>query len=399
MDDAIRFGDRYLTLTLAIDRHIPGYVDAYMGPEDIRESVASRPLPAPDEMEDDLRWLQEQVPDGDPQRQRYLQTTLRAIGGTLRLLGGEEIDYLDEVALLYDIRPQLVDEVNFLDAHAALDGLLPGNGSLSDRMQARREYYQLAPENVPPLLALAQEATRLRTTELVELVPGESLEVKLTSNQPWSAYNWYMGNAHSLIEFNTDIPISALNILGTFAHEGYPGHHTEAQLKERNLYQERGYDEQAVMLLNSPASVIAEAIATTALELIFPGPSAEVWTHDVLLPAAGIVPRETAEESGAIEKVLKVLRYVMPNAAILYHTGRLDREATIDYVMTYALRTQRQAEQTFDFITYPLVRSYAFTYTEGYDLLAQAAGDDKSALFKRLLLEQVLPSELMELAN
>ena len=55
--------------------------------------------------------------------------------------------------------------------------------------------------------------------------------VKPDSGQPWSAYNWYRGKAQSLVEFNTDVPISMLNILGTMAHEGYPGHHTEGQLK------------------------------------------------------------------------------------------------------------------------------------------------------------------------
>jgi hypothetical protein len=399
MNDQISFGERYLALTLGIDRRFPGYIDAYIGPPELKEAVEAGPLPALEALEDDLRWLQEHVPDADPQRERYLRTSLRAMGGTLRLLRGEELDYLDEVALLYDIHPQLVDEGQFLAAHAALEGLLPGNGSLAERLQARRAHYELAPEKVAPLLALAQEATRQRTAELVELVPGESLEVTLTSDQPWSAYNWYQGNARSLIEFNTDIPISALAILGTFAHEGYPGHHTEAQLKERYLYQQRGYDEQAVALLNSPAAVIAEAIATTATEIIFPGTAAHQWTHGILLPAAGIAPRETAAESAAIEEAMKELRYVTANAALLHHTGQLDRTATIDYLLTYSLATPQRAEQMFDFITYPLGRSYAFTYTEGYDLLARAAGDDKPTLFRRLLLEQVTPSDLAELRN
>ena len=45
----------------------------------------------------------------------------------------------------------------------------------------------------------------------------------------------------SLIEFNTDIPKSALGLVPIFAHEGYPGHHTEAILKEQKLWRECGY--------------------------------------------------------------------------------------------------------------------------------------------------------------
>ncbi len=394
-----RFGARYLAVTLGIDRHHPGYVDAYIGPAAARAAVESGPLPSLDELWDDLRWLQDNVPGADPQRERYLRTTLRSIEGTLRLLQGEEMDYLDEVALLFDIRPQPVDEALFLEAHATLDRLLPGDGPLAARMKGWRDHYDLPPDRVLPALELAREATRERTAALVELVPGEDLEIRLTNNHPWSAYNWYRGNGQSLIEVNTDIPVNALNVLVTMAHEGYPGHHTEAQLKERTLWQERGYAEQAVALLNSPAAVIAEGIATTAEEIIFPGQSSHDWVQEVLLPAVGIAPRETAAERAAIALARKALDDVMGNAAILYHTGRLGRDGTIDYIMTYTLSTPQRAAQTFDFLSEPLGRSYVFTYTEGYDLLEKAAGGDKTGLFRRLLVEQVLPSDLAEWGN
>jgi hypothetical protein len=394
MDQHSSFNRRYFELTLGIERHFPGYVDAYIGPPEVRAAVEGAPVRSVEELEGDLRWLDAYVPDAEPRRERYLRATLRAIGGTLRLLRGEELDYLDEVAVLYDIEPQPVDEAVFLEAHAVLDELLPGDGELPARMEAWRAYYELPEEKVLPLAELARAATRERTAGFVALAPGEGLEVRLTENQPWSAYNWYLGNGRSLIEFNTDLPVNALFILGIFAHEGYPGHHTEAQLKERLLWQERGYGEQAVALLASPAAVIAEGIATTAVEMVFPGETAQAWVQEVLLPAAGIEPRETAAERTAIEKATKALRYTSGNAAYLYHTGKLDREATIEYLMTYALSTRRRAEQSFDFVSNRLYRGYIFTYTEGYDLLERAGTDDKPGLFKRLLTEQVLPSEL-----
>lgn len=400
MDDTTDlFGEKYIALALGIDRHLPGYVDAYIGPAEARITAESAPAPKLGELWDDLRWLQDHVPDADPQRERFLSMTLRSIEGTLRLLQGEEMDYLDEVALLFDVHPQPVDEGVFLEAHTVLDRLLPGDDSLAARMKVWRDHYELSPDRVLPSLELAREATRERTATLLALVPGEDLEIRLTNNHPWSAYNWYRGNAQSLIEVNTDVPVNALHVLVTMAHEGYPGHHTEAQLKERTLWQERGYAEQAVALLNSPAAVIAEGIATTAEEIIFPGESGHAWNQEVLLPAAGISPRETAAERAAIDRATKVLRYTMGNAAILYHTGKLDRDDTIDYIMTYALSTPQRAAQTFDFLSERLGRSYVFTYTEGYDLLEKAAQGDRTSLFKRLLVEQVLPSELAQLGN
>lgn len=388
------FDRNYLALALHLDRHVPGYVDAYIGPPEIKIGVETAEKKTPTALREDLNWLQDNIPTAEPQRQRYLEATLRAVEGTLRLLAGESMGYLEEVAWLYDVRPQLVDETHFKEAHAHLDSLLPGEGSVAERMQAWREHYELDTGRLLPLLELARLVTRERTAALVALVPGEDMEVQLTSNQPWGAYNWFLGNAQSLIEFNTDVPVNALNILSTFAHEGYPGHHTEHQLKERHLYQEQGYGEQAVFLLHSPAAVIAEGIATTAIEMIFPGDEAQQWTHDTLLPAAGIEPLQSAAELAALRDALHALRYVSGNAALLHHTGRLDREETIDYIMSYGLTSRARAEKGCEFITNPLFRSYIFTYTQGYDLIAHAAGEDKAGLFQKLLQGQILPSQL-----
>jgi hypothetical protein len=90
----------------------------------------------------------------------------------------------------------------------------------------------------------------------------------------------------------------------------------------------------------------------------------------------------------------RALRYVSANAALFYHTGRFSADETRDYIATYALSTPERAAKSFSFIANPLYRSYIFTYTAGYDLLAEAGGGDKMPVFTRLLTEQVLPSAL-----
>jgi hypothetical protein len=291
----------------------------------------------------------------------------------------------------------LVAEEEMLAAHRELDTLLPGTGSLAERMISRRKKFEIKTEQILPLLDLARVETRSRTAELITLPEDESVEITLTSNQPWTAYNWYKGNGRSQIEFNTDIPTNALALLDIFAHEGYPGHHTEAVLKERLLYWEKGWGEHAVRLLNAPEAVIAEGIATTALEIIFPNDSSFEWANQNILPAAGIEP-EPVELTIRLDKFGNLLRHVMGNAAILYHTGQLNREQIVDYYQTYALVNRARAEKSFDFISDPLFRAYTFTYTMGYDLIAEAAnGGDKKPIFLRLLTDGVLPSEIGKL--
>ncbi len=389
------YGRSYLTLTLEINKHIDGYIDAYYGPDELKAAVEATPKQEPAALLDDVAALQASIPGDDPTRQAYLTAELRAIECTVRILNGEKFNYLDEVNRLYDISPQPVDKSRFTVAHNELDTLLPGSGPITDRLAARRKLYELAKEQILPLLELARAEAHQRTAALFDLTGDNGFEVKLAENQPWGAYNWYLGNGRSLIEFNTDIPVSALWLISTFAHEGYPGHHTEAMLKERLLYHGKGYAEQAVALLNSPAAVISEAIATTASEIIFPDGSEYDWTVEVILPAAGIDTGETADHLRRIADAGNTLRYVSGNAAIQYHTGQLSKEQTIDYIQTYALATPERAEKSFSFLKHPLYGSYLFTYTEGYDLIAQAVENgDKLPLFRRLLTEQILPSQL-----
>ncbi len=290
------YGRSYLTLTLEINKHIEGYVDAYYGPDELKAAAEAAPKREPVALLDDVAALQASIPSDDPARQAYLQAELRAIECSVRMLNGETFDYLEEVNRLYDISPQLVDESKFTAASAELDTLLPGSGSIADRLTARRKQYELEKEQVLPLLELARQETRQRTTDLFDLSDDNGFEIKLVENQPWGAYNWYLGNGRSLIEFNTDVPVSAPWLISTFAHEGYPGHHTEHILKERLIYRDKGYAEQATALLHSPAAVISEGIAVTAVEILFPDGSHHDWNNEVLLPEAGIENGETSEQ-------------------------------------------------------------------------------------------------------
>ncbi len=394
------FGRDYLRLTLEIDKHIDGFIDAYYGPEELKAEVADSPKLDPAELVEMVAALREAIPAEDANRAAYVKASLRALDCTTRMLNGESFDYLDEVNRIYDISPQPVDEQQFTDAHSVLDSLLPGSGSIAERLQARRELYQIDTEKALSLLELTRAETRQRTLAFIDLPEDNGVEIRLASDQPWGAYNWYLGRGKSLIEFNTDIPLNVLGLLSTFAHEGYPGHHTESMLKEQTIYHEKGYGEQAAMLLHSPAAVIAEAIATQAVGFIFPDGEQYRWNTEVMLPAAGIEPVDSAEEMADIAKAASALRYVTGNAAIQYHTGALTKEQTLEYVQTYALSTPERAAKSFSFFTHPLYRSYIFTYTQGYDLIDAAAEKvDKTTLFKRLLTEQILPSDLEKMAT
>ena len=396
------FGTSYLRMSLEINKHFDGYVDAYFGPSELRARVESEDKKSPPAMLDDLARLRELTPTDDSARQAYLTAILRAMDCTLRILNGEEFDYLDEVNRLFDISPQLMDEEKFTEAQKELDTLLPGSGSIAKRLEMWRKQYTIPNDKLLDLLELAHNETRMRTRAFVDLIENEAIEVSLTNDQPWLAYNWYNGNAHSRIEFNTDLPISALDLAELFAHEAYPGHHTEHQIKEKYLYCDKDLVELATMILHSPKSVLSEGIAMTAIEIIFPDDSQYDWISEVLIPAAGLPDISGKELRHIINACKKNLFYfggisfnVIDNAAIKYHSGELNKEQTIDYYRTYGLATKETARKTFGFLAHPMYRAYVLTYTHGYNLIEQVAnGKDKRPLFKRLLSEEMLPSQL-----
>lgn len=398
------FDTQFFRLTLELDKHIDGYIDAYGLLADLKTAVSAAPKRSPAHLRDDVARLEGLLPQDDPARLAYLTAVLRAMRCSIAIIAGEKVAYLDEVAQIYDIAPTLVDENEFEREHKELDLLLPGSGTIPERLETRRRRYNLPNNKVLPLLELARNETRQRTIAYLQaqfgsrytLPENEDVAITLTNDQPWSAYNWYKGNGRSLIEFNTDIPVSALGVLSTFAHEGYPGHHTEGALKEKYLLRERGYAEQAVALLHSPSAVIAEGIATTAVDIIFPNDTQYNWLVEVLLPAAGMQTGETADDMRQLAAAHKYGRYVSGNAAILYHTGKLTSDEAVEYIQTYGLSSRPRAVQSFRFLTHPLFRSYTFTYTQGRALLLQAAAANNNldVLFGRLLTEQILPSQL-----
>jgi hypothetical protein len=396
------FGKAYLSISLEINKHLEGYVDAYYGPADLKAEIESGEKKSLQNLTDDLAHLRDLIPTDNPSRHSYLTAIMRAMDCTLRTLNGEEFEYLDEVYRIFDINPEPKEENDFIKAHKELDTLLPSSGNLGDRLELWRKQYTIPNEKLIELLDITHNETRKRTQEFVDLMEDEAVEVTLTSGQPWSAYNWYKGNARSQIDFNTDIPVSALDLVELFAHEAYPGHHTELQIKEKLLYHDKLFAEQAVMILHSPTSVVSEGIAMTAAEIIFPNDSHYDWTAEVLLPAADL-PVTSGDELRRINGACRKLLFyyggfafnVLDNAALKYHSGEFNEEQTIDYYRTYGLVTEESAKKVFDFLAYPMYRAYVQSYTQGYNLIDQAAhGKDKKTLFKRLLTEEMLPSNL-----
>jgi len=393
------FGEQFVRLTLAIDEHLPGYVDAYFGPKEWKIESKQAGIVSLPNLTDRVNRLAADISqeDGlDPQRRDYLARHVTAMQMSLRLLSGEKVSLADEAEAIYDIRPEWKDESNFEEAHKLLEEALPPGGSLRERMLDWKRSLEIPVEKVKELLPIVIKKLQMLTHQKFKLPDDESFTVEFVSDQPWLAYNWYLGNSKSRIEINTDLPLRVSFIPGLMAHEGYPGHHTDLSIKEKKLVDELKYYEFTVNLLNAPSAVMAEGIATSARETLFTDEELEQWFRNEILPYAGMSHIDPKRMT-AVNNASRKMGGVSGNAAFMLHDQRKGEEEIIQYLQRYDLSSEQEARQTIRFNSDPLNRSYTFTYDVGYDLLEELfRGVDRDHYFRRLIEEPVTPSQVRE---
>ena len=149
-----------------------------------------------------------------------------------------------------------------------LDALLPSGASLHERLEARDKRMTIAPDLVLGLLEWVVDQLRAQCAPVFSIPEGDSLELSVVTNEPWSAYNWYEGGQRSRIEFNTDQPTRAHSLVAILGHEAFPGHHLEHASKEQRLVTEQGRVEASIQLINTPEAYISEGLAEVGPKLL-----------------------------------------------------------------------------------------------------------------------------------
>jgi len=394
---------RYLTLGLALGRHVDGLVDAYYGPPEAAAAAAEGEPVAPAVLADSARRLLADLDAGvalddeagatgdgaDGSRRRWLSAQVRGLHTTARRLAGEAIAYPDEVESCYGVRPHPYPEDEFAAAHARLAEALPGTGPLPERYVAWRESHAVAPDTLRVALDSLTEDLRARTGTLFGLPEGEHVDFELVTDRPWSGFNYYLGGLRSRVAINTDLPVLSTSLAHLVAHEAYPGHHTEHTRKEAGLVRARRWMEETIFLVGTPQCLLAEGLADLGLEVVMgTRPEAAVAAHLVPL---GI--RYDAEVIAALAEAGEALANVRANAAWLLHVDDVDLDDVVAYLERWALLSRPRAQKAVEFLHDDTWRAYMTCYIEGLPLCRRFTAGDP-ARFSRLLTEQLLPADL-----
>lgn len=393
----------YVRQTLEIGEHDPGFVDAYYGPPEYLAAAKAglRNITQLRAATEALLMRLETLRLGDPldeRRRSFLRGQLIAERTRLRMLAGEKSSFIQEARGLFGAVPDIKPLSAYSPVLARIAVLVPGNGSLADRVDAYEDRFNIPGSRIKPVMQAAIAECRRRTLKHISLPANERFELELVTGKPWGGYNYYQGDAHSKIEINTDLPIRIGRAIDLGCHEGYPGHHVYNALLEKNLARERGWAEFSVYPLYSPESLIAEGSANYGIELAFPDDEQGTFERAILYPLAGL-PAAEADRYLALAKARRDLAGVRFTIVADYLDGKIDRTQAVQLTQQYQLESKARAEKSMEFAD--RYRSYIINYGLGLDMVrayVEAAGLTQQVRWnrmERLLSEPTTPADLL----
>ncbi|MBI5472236.1 MAG: hypothetical protein HY961_07815 [Ignavibacteriae bacterium] len=401
--------ETYVKLVLAVGQHDADYVDAFHGPEEWLRAAKAKKMSLQEIREqanDTLERLRSCTPQATSEqlrlRYQYLSKQLESLVARVDMLEGKRFTFDEESRALYDAVAPKYSEQHFKSVLDELAARLPGDGSVQSRYEAFKNGFIIPKVKLDAVFAAAINECRKQTKRRISLPDHESFVVEYVTNKAWSGYNWFKGNAHSLIQMNTDLPIYIDRAVDLAAHEGYPGHHVYNTLLEENLLKKNGWIEFSVYALFSPQSLIAEGTANYGIEVVFTPKERIAFERDVLFPLAGLDASQV-ELYYDIHVLLIKLAYAGNEAARGYLDGSMSKDEAIQWLMNYALYSRERATQRIKF--FENYRSYVINYNLGQDMVkryieeirgASMDSDKRWKEFTELISSPRLPSNLAE---
>jgi len=389
-----RAAESYVKLVLAVGRHDSSFVDAYYGPKNWKDEASlGKPVPLSDLRLRTQRLLEQvEWAPGSPRR-AFLAKQLVATDAFLRRLGGEKLGLAEEARLLYDIALPEVSLEGLAEARRKIEALLPGPGSLEDRVAALKAKFRVPSDRLPEVCQAALAETKRRTAALLELPKGERFRLEFVKNKPWGGYNWYEGKRSSLIQVNTDLPMALDRVMPLLAHEGYPGHHVYNTLLETQLVEGKHWVEYTIYPLHSPQSLIAEGTAEAALDVIMTDGEQRLFLKKVLAPLAGLDVSELDAYLDLQKALGELSRARLHATRLQLDEGRPEAEVEA-FLVKEGLMGPDRARKALEFSR--VNRAYVYTYEVGKSLVEAwiGSGPDRQKRFVDLLSRPVTPSEI-----
>jgi len=384
-----KLADRYVQLVLDVGTRDPGYVDMVYGlpaRQRNRRQVDLRELARQADALTDA--LQRNGASGvEADRQAFLRTQVTAVKFRIEQLQGRRTGFDQEALIVAGFTAPTIDERSVAPLLAALDRRLPGAGPLAARLERFSRAVAVPPERVEAVVDASLAACRSRTLRHIALPAGEHVEVVYVRGRPWSAYANYQGNFRTRVEINIDTPRRPDQILELMCHETYPGHHLQYTLLESRLVRGRGWRELQILPLLSPASVLAEGVASAGVDLALARTERSALERD-LFRLAGVSP-DLVPLTDDIGRLTRELAAAGTEGVRRYLDGRLTRAETALWLEHWAAMPRPAEMIAFT----ERFRTYVVGYTEAA-ARAERIVDNDWHRFEALIADITAPSRL-----
>lgn len=402
-----QIAESYIKLVLSIGKYDTDFVDSYFGPPEWKEQAAAQKIPLEDIrsqailVKEKLNTIDiSKLNDMERMRARFIDKQLDSIKIRVDILSGVKMKYDEESNTLYETVAQDYPDSYFEAQLAKVDSLIPGTGTIRERMDNYRLKLAVPRNKVEPVFRAALQEARLRTHKHIQLPEEENIQIKFVRGKPWGAACQYKGNNQGFIQVNTDLPYSVEDLLMLACHEIYPGHHVTHLLLDNRLNKERGWREFSIVPFPSTVDFLAEGTAEYALELAFPINERIAFERDVLYPLAGLDPGLAENNVHLYDaKIMDNRTEGFPLAVRRYLDGVTGPSETIEWLKAHTLFPLPPGN---DFLSaMEQFRTYTICYVAGYDVvkhrIEKQAGQDYEKRwqeFERIQVPPGIPSDL-----
>lgn len=363
--------ERLVKFTHSLGKIDMDLVDAYYGPDSLKEQALNI---SSYDIKDSLVQLIEDIENIETDeengilhlRKKYQLAIVNSLKTRADIINGEELKFLNECKLIFDYEPKLESEKYFESIIDSLNKILPGAGNIRERFNLLSSQFILDPEKTDTIFKDALNHSREITSKYIELPENEKIKLEYVYDKPWSGYNWYQGNANSLVQINLSHPIHVERALDLSSHEAYPGHHTFHSQFEKIYYRDSNFVEFSIYPLFSPISFLSEGSAEYGIDLVYNGDEKFDYIFNQIYKGNDVSKSDLRIYLKSL-MLFEELDKAVVKAAQMYLDGEFDENETIQYIMDYSLESKSRANQRLEFIK--KYRAYIINYSYGKQLV------------------------------
>ncbi|MBM2813849.1 MAG: hypothetical protein HW421_611 [Ignavibacteria bacterium] len=287
--------EAYIKLALQLGKFDPNFISHYYGPAYIkrRADAESKSLDeikkSTDSLIFEMRKYNEKYFNGLWKfRYNMLLKSLYSLKFRTEQLSGTPTNFNEEMTMLFDCSPVIIDEEYFARIHSRLDSIIVGENPVLEKCIEFRNKLIVSPEKVKYFVDKIISEAKIQTIRNLVLPPKEYVKIKYQPYGDNKIDYQYLGNFVSEISINTSSQFYIDELIELICRNTYPGKHVIAMLWEKSFVIDSGWVEFSLLPKYSPLSFLFEGTSSIARKIVLPGKDYSDFFLYSIFPQMGI---------------------------------------------------------------------------------------------------------------